>query len=201
MNRIIKDMHLVQKYSQKMSGVFSIGDLRQLFGENNPIMQYRRINALVESNILARFIRGIYTTPGFNKEVIAARIIENSYLSLGTILAKELMIGSVPEATIYAVRVGKNRRFSGLGLTIEYVGISENLFFGYKAQNGINQATREKALLDTLYFYLCGHRYSFNVFQDIDMTRIDLAIITQWLERYRNPRFVSFVKGYLDDQC
>lgn len=200
MNRSLIDAGLIQKYTLSMSGIFSIGDLSRLFGESNSVSLFRRIHNLEEAGIIFRFSRGIYVTAGFRPETLAARIIENSYLSLGTILAKELMIGSVPAMTLYAVRVGKNRIYEGPGLTVEYVGIAEPLFFGFRGDQGVRYATPEKALLDTLYFHLRGRSYSFNIYQDIDITRVNRLLIEQWLRKYRNPRFVSFVKGYLHDR-
>jgi predicted transcriptional regulator of viral defense system len=137
MNKSLKDAELLRKYSSRMGGTFSTVDLRNLFGEQNQIMLHRRICTLAEAGILTRFCRGIYVLDGFSPEVLASRTIEESYLSLGTVLAKEMMIGSVPARTIYAVRVGKNRIFRGAQLTIEYVGIKESLFLGEKPVAGI----------------------------------------------------------------
>jgi hypothetical protein len=183
-----------------MSGVFFIGDLSRLFGETNSVSLFRRIRNLEDAAIISRFSRGIYITAGFRAETLAARIIEKSYLSLGTVLAKELMIGSVPAKALYAVRIGKNRIYKGPGLTVEYVGITEPLFFGFRGNQGVRYATPEKAFLDTLYFHLRGRSYSFDIYQDIDITRVNRPFIEQWLRKYRNPRFVSFVKGYLNDR-
>jgi len=132
--------------------VFSKGDLERLFNQSKPILLYRRIRILEEAGILTRFSRGFYITPDFNKEVLCGRMNPNSYISLGTILAKELMIGSIPTTTVYAVKTGRNREYKGTDLTLVYVGISEKLFFGYKVENGLRFATAEKALLDTLFF-------------------------------------------------
>jgi hypothetical protein len=200
MNKLLKDAGLIQKFTGPMAGVFSIGDLSRLFGERDTVLLHRRIRTLEEGGIITRFVRGFYTTKGFSRESLAARIIERSYVSLGTILAKELMIGSVPAATCYSVRVGKHRTFKGPGLTLEYVGITEHLYFGFRTEQGLRFATPEKALLDTLYFHLRGRSYSFNIYQDIDISRIDRTVINGWLKKYRNPRFVSFVKGYLNDR-
>ena len=80
---------------------------------------------------------------------------------------------------------------------MEYVGIVKSLFFGFRGDRGINRATPEKAFLDTLYFYLHGRCYSFDIYQDIDITRLDRRLIEQWLIKYDNLRFVSFVKDIL----
>jgi hypothetical protein len=200
MNKSLKYAGLIQKYAVAMAGVFFIGDLCRLFGIENGVELYRRIRDLEEGGIVFRFSRGIYVTAGFHPETLAARIIEKSYLSLGTVLSKELMIGSVPAKAIYAVRIGKNRSYEGAGITVEYVGLAKPLYFGYRSDKGVRYASPEKALLDTLYFHLHGRSYSFDIYQDIDITRIDRHLVEQWLGKYRNPRFVSFVRGYLNDR-
>lgn len=200
MNKSLADAELVRKYSSRMRGIFSTADLGNLFAEGNRVLLHRRIAVLTEAGVLTRFCRGIYVTAGFSPEALAGRIVEECYVSLGTVLAREMMIGTVPARTLYAVRVGKNRIFRGPGLTIEYVGLKQSLFFGYTAAEGIRYASAEKALLDTLYFHLRGRAYSFDIYQDIDVSRVDRSLVEQWLTTYRNPRFVSFVKGYLDDR-
>ncbi|MBD3390984.1 MAG: hypothetical protein GF418_02950 [Chitinivibrionales bacterium] len=200
MNNSLKYNLLIDKYRKSMGGVFSTGDLRRLTGLQDRVLLNRRIAPLEEAGVLRRFCRGMYIAKGFSPETLSVRIIETSYLSLGTALARFLMIGSVPAGTIYAARVGRNRTFEGPGLTLEYVGIQDSLFFGYTTENAVRCATPEKALLDTLYFHLRGRRYSFNIYEDIDLSSVDMMVIDQWLSRYRNPRFVSFVRGYLNDR-
>ena len=112
----LKNAALLRSYSQEMGGVFSTQDIRALFGQDNAVQLHRDLSSLIDSGHLSRFCKGFYTTPGYVPEVLAMLIIPESYLSLGTILAKELMIGSVPTHTLYAIRVGPNRRFVGPGL-------------------------------------------------------------------------------------
>jgi len=200
MNRALNDSQLVQRYAQRMQGVFAVGDLERLLNETNPVVLHRRIRALQEADLLQRCVRGIYATPGFVPEALAARINPDSYVSLGSALARELMIGSVPSAAVYSVKVGKGRTYRGAGLTLDYAGVTREMFFGFQAVDGIRCATREKALIDTLYFYLRGRRYSFNVFEDVDTSRIDPALVETYLCRYRNPRFVAFVRGFLRER-
>ena len=200
MNKLLRDVKLIIKYSPEMGGVFSTGDLRRLFGQDKPILLYRRIRILEEGGILERFSRGFYVTSGFNREILSARINPDSYLSLGTVLAKELMIGSTPAATVYAIKTGKNREYQGAGLCLIYAGISQNLFFGFKVENGVRFACAEKALLDTLFFYQRGCSFSFNIYEDIDITRLDQKLLLRWLKKFNNPRFISFVKGYISDR-
>jgi hypothetical protein len=200
MSTALKDVGFLQKYSKELGGVFSNGDLCRLFGQSNMVLLYRRIKILIEEGYLSRFCQGYYFTPGFNKDALCARINPNSYISFGNILAKEMMIGSVPETTLYAVKIGRNRVYKGAGLTLVYLGMSVNTFFGYTVKNGIRYASPEKALLDTLYYYQKGRKFSFNIYDDVDVSRLNLDVLYGWLKKYRNSKFISFVKGYLDDR-
>jgi len=183
-----------------MGGVYSASDLKNLFNESNPVALNRRISRLEESGVLKRFIRGFYTTGDFDAEVLSARLCRNSYLSLGTVLAKELIIGSVPARTLYAVKTGRSRLYRSNDFSLQYLGVAPHLFFGFQNKKGVNFATPEKAFLDTLYFYQKGRKASFNIFADITTERLDRERIAAYLKRYKNPRFVAFVKGYLKNE-
>ena len=67
-------------------------------------------------------------------------------------------------------------------------------------ENGVRYATVEKALLDTLYFHQKGHSFSFNIYEDIDISQIDQNHFFLLLKNYNNPRFITFVKGYISDR-
>jgi predicted transcriptional regulator of viral defense system len=199
MNSALRDYRLLQKWAAQMGGVFSTSDLVNLFNESNPVALDRRICRLEEGGVLTRFIRGFYTTGDFDAEVLSARLCSNSYVSLGTVLAMELIIGSVPARTLYAVKTGRSRLYRSNDFSLKYLGIAPHLFFGFQNRRGVNFATPEKAFLDTLYFYQKGRKSSFNIFTDITAARLDRERIAAYLEKYKNPRFIAFVKGYLNN--
>ena len=60
-------------------------------------------------------------------------------------------------------------------------------------------ATKEKAFLDTLYFYQKGTRFYFDIYSDIDISQLDRSIIFKYLKSYKNPKFIKFVKDYFND--
>ena len=197
MNNRVGDYRLIEKWSSPMGGVFSLSDLKNLFNEKTPLLLHRRVRALVILGVLARFKREFYVTEKFNLETLSQRLYPDSYISLGTVLARHLLIGSIPAKTIYAVKTGRNRIFSSTVGNLVYCGIAPHLMFAFAYENGIRYATAEKAFLDTLYFYQKGFRFSFNIFEDIDVSPLDMKKIRGLLKRYRNPKFVTFVKGVL----
>jgi len=183
-----------------MGGVFSIGDLQNLFNENNPVLLNRRIRSLIQEQILQRFKREFYITEQCNMEILSQRIYEDSYISLGSACARHFLIGSVPSKTVYAVKSGKNRIFQSAIGTILFCGIAKHLLFGFEYENGIRYADAEKAVLDVLYFHTKGFRFSFNIFTDIAFSQLSREKITAYLKKYKNPKYVSYVKGVLHDQ-
>lgn len=178
-----------------MGGVFSINDLRNLFNQTNDVLLHREIQNLENEQILRRFRQGFYVTEQLNPELLACRIYPDSYISCGTVLAKNLIIGSIPSKTIYAVKIGRNKEFIGFGFRLHYGGIKPELVFDIITENGIRYASAEKAFVDTLYFYQKGERFSFDPFSDVNMELLNREKVLTILDHYRNPRFVSFVKG------
>jgi len=78
---------------------------------------------------------------------------------------------------------------------LSYSTLDGALFFGYEANpKGFLLATPEKAVLDTLYFYLRGKKFYFNIFGDIHYGSLDKDTFFEYLARYRNPKFRTFAE-------
>jgi hypothetical protein len=184
-------------WASRMGGVFFINDLKNLFNHDSEVQLYRRIIVFEKSGVLQRIKQGFYVTENFDPELLACRIYPDSYISFGNILAKELIIGSVPEKTIYLVKAGRNKLFTSPTVTLVYFGTAQDFQFGSINRNGKRYATPEKAFLDILYFYQKGHTFSFDIFNDIDISRLDTKKIESWLKHYKNPNYISFVKGVI----
>ncbi|MBI4236846.1 MAG: hypothetical protein HY696_00335 [Deltaproteobacteria bacterium] len=182
-------------------GVFSTDELRALLGTVHEKSLQRAIQDLQHTGTLTRFCRGLYVTAAFDLEMVSQRLAPNSYISCGSALARALLIGSIPQKTVYAVKQGVSRMYRSAVGSVIHFGFgapTRDLFFGYCATaNGICYADSEKAWLDTLYFYQSGYCFSFDIYSDVDMSRLNGARIRRYLRRYKNPRFVQFVKGVL----
>jgi hypothetical protein len=131
MNNLYKLSKLIEKYSPDLNGVFSISDLKNLFNDFNDITFYRKIKKLEANNILTRFCRGFYIAQQFDIEVLSSRINEDSYISFANILAKELLIGSIPKYTLTCVKLGRKRSYHHKDYKIIYgsLGIHGIIFF------------------------------------------------------------------------
>lgn len=182
-------------------GVFSTAELRALLGCTHEKSLQRAIHALQASGALTRFCRGLYVTPDFDLEMVSQRLAPDSYISCGSVLARALIIGAVPQKTVYAVKRGPSRAYrSPVGAVVHFgLGLrTRDLLCGFRTTaSGICYADNEKAFLDTLYFHRSGYTFSFDVYSDVDLSRLDTARVRHYLRRYKNPKFVQFVKGVL----
>lgn len=190
----LKMAEKVKGFSPELRGVFSLSDLRNLLQANSRDVLYRALNELQRAEVLSRFCRGFYVTRGFDPLMLSQRISADSYVSFGNALAKNLLIGSVPTYRVRAAKPGPKRVYSNDEYCIEHLSIKPDLVFGYEVVDAIRIANPEKALLDTLHFYRRGVRFSFDIYSDIDYSRLDANKLGQYLKAYRNPIFVDFVK-------
>jgi len=198
MNYPLQQLSALYPLSAQLGGVLTHMELSSLFGLTNPVLLNRRINMFIGAGILQRYCRGVYTTKEFKPTMLAQKIRTDSYLSLESALAKYLMIGTVPQFKLSCLSTLPGAEFTGEP-TISYGQISEEMCFGFDTLvDGTRIADREKALLDTLYFYLKGRKYFFNLFQDVDTSQVNRKKLNRYLNLYKNPKFKTFVRSYLD---
>jgi hypothetical protein len=93
-----------------------------------------------------------------------------------------------------AVKTGETRIYDNGNYRIEQLRLTKSLFFGYKVVNGVNIAVPEKAVLDTLYFYRMGRKFSFDIYSDVDYSGLNMNTLADYIERYRNPVFRDFAR-------
>ena len=198
MNTILKITQRLQELSSQQGGVFSAADLKNLIDPINKASLYRILEQMLDAGVIRVFCRGFYVTKDFDIQVLSQRICADSYISFGTVLAKNLLIGSVPKYRLLAVKKGKTRVYENSNYRIEQLRIKPELFTGYENINGVNIATPEKAFLDTLYYYQKGMKFSFDIYSDIDYDGLDRKKLIEYLKLYKNKKYVKFVNGVIN---
>jgi hypothetical protein len=193
----LNDARLVMALSEAQRGVFSTSDLQATLADRHSASFARRVRGLVQAGVLSRFLRGWYVAETFDLPTLSQRLAPESYVSFGNVLAKNLLMGTNPERQVMAAKIGRGRSYQTLGFQIVHLGLARHLHFGYEAQQGVEFADSEKAVLDVLYFHLRGQTFFFDPFSDIDFTELDPARLRRYLARYKNPKFVSFVSNVL----
>lgn len=197
----IKLLQNLQKYQKDLQGVFTIVDLYNLIGFHHSPSAQKVINRLIENKALTRVKRGLYVTPDFDLWKLASHIQKNSYISMHSVLAKEGLTGTLNHNRVDVVTIGLGKTLAFQNYRLRLVSISEDLFFGFqKKQNGIYVADVEKAFLDILYYHLHGHKFAIDPLQEIDVEKLNQAKLLKYMKRYKNPKFVQFVKGVLNGQ-
>ncbi len=191
------DLITIQNISTDLNGVFTISDLQVILNTPNTATLHNRIKRLIKFNIITRFSRGLYVAKEYSRDLLSSKLEPDSYISLGTVLAKNGLVGTAPNQ-VSGVRVGRNREYKSEELVIKHYGISADLYFGFYVENGIKYADSEKAFLDTLYYHLRGHRYPFDPESDVDLDMLDHKRLEEYLLKYKNPKFVTFCKRILN---
>jgi predicted transcriptional regulator of viral defense system len=196
MKRWLEYSENLLKIGENVGGVFSLMELSSLFGENSKISLHDSINKFIDAGMLKRYCREIYTLPNFDSAILSAKVRRDSYVSLASALAAHRLIGTESPFWIYCVTSAKAAEYAGEP-NISYYKLSKDLFFGYEANpKGFLIATPEKAVLDTLYFYLRGKKFYFNIFSDVQYDALDKEKFFECLTYYRNPKFRIFAERY-----
>ncbi|NCD35247.1 MAG: hypothetical protein EOL87_17780 [Spartobacteria bacterium] len=180
----LSDYIELQKWAESMRGVFTLADLKVLYGDISDIGLYKKLNRMVEEKQLIKVKRGLYALPSASLTDICMRMEPNAYISTGTVLASHLMIGSIPGRRIQAVKTGAPRAYECELGTIELLSMAPHLFFGYSEENGLRVATPEKAWLDTCYYAYKGRAFSFDLDTDVDKDALDEQVLTTYLDAY-----------------
>jgi len=198
MSKIYADSRAITKWTKEFRGVFTIADLRNLLVPASDVSLFRRLKTLRSHGVLRKFSRCFYVAEDFDLEALSARISDESCISFGNVLARSLIIGSIPVNRVMAVKCGRSRQYlSSIG-SVEHLRIAPHLMYGYYFRDGIRYADNEKALLDTLYYLRKGRRFSFDVHRDVDFERLDQGRIAEYLERYRDRGFVSYARKIIN---
>lgn len=194
---MISNVNIIEGFQEDMRGVFTLSDLKGILPCRHANTFYRAVTNLEENKIIFRFARGIYVTERFELPVVSQKICPASYISLEYVLARSMIIGTVPRREIKAIKIGKRREYRSDMGTVLHLGVAKHLYFGFETKEGVNLADKEKAFLDTLYFYCKGQRFYFDIYSDMNMRPLDMKKVKKYLTRYKNPRFIKFVEAYV----
>lgn len=188
----LNDYFKLERWGEDLSHVFTLKDLKILFSSScTEAALFKKIERAIKDKVLIKIKRGMYATPDASLANISARIAPESYLSTGSILAEHLVIGSIPEKRVQAIKLGPSRIYKTELGTIEHLGIDKRYFFGFEEKQGIKKAEPEKAFLDACYFAWKGKSFSFDISSDIARERLQKSLLLEYVSRY-DRRFQSF---------
>ncbi len=186
---------LLMNFAPKVGGVFTLADLSALFDIAEGQTLWLALKRFEKLGMLRRFCRGVYVAKDFDSQVLASKVRTDSYISMGNALAYHRLIGTESPFKVCCVVPSKAKEYSGM-VDLSYSRISPHLYFGFSPiGNGVKMADAEKAVLDTFYFHFHKKKFPFNPFQDIHFSELSGEKLGLYLEKYRNPKFVAFVRN------
>ena len=192
----------LRKFEQLLKaqqGVLTSRDLWTILSPTSKVDFYRQLKKLKAEGLILQVARGFYVGEEFSAESLVMAICPSAYLSLEYVLAYYNLIGTYSSKIIRPIAPMVVSDVQSPVVTVEFKQIDPRLCFSTIVENGIRMATKEKALVDTLYFYQKGTKFYFDIYSDIDLTQLDKQVVWSILEQYKNPRFVKFVKDFLSD--
>jgi hypothetical protein len=203
MYNMIKIDRELERISPEMGGVFSRTELKLLLGipDDSSSKLDRLLEQLVNNKILSRFCRGFYVRENFNIGILSQKIDPDSYISFTNVLGRVCVVGQIAGNSITAVSAKpRPRAFTSCLGSIKYVTIDQKLMdFGIKREGNLWIAEEERAFLDVLYFYNKGMKFNFNIYSDINIGQMNIEKILIYLNRYKNPNFVEFVRSVINE--
>ena len=178
---LVEIVRKISRLAADQLGVFDRAELRAIISPSSDKSFYGIVRKLVTGGLLRRFSREIYVTTEFDPRALSQKLNPESYVSFANVLADELLIGPVPAHRVMAVKVGPTREYTDGSLMICHVGVKPHLFFGYHPGKGYLRADKEKAVLDTLYLHQKGWKFNFNVYSDVDYSKLDKKLVASRL--------------------
>ena len=192
---------LQEKLDEAGKPIFSPQDVKLFFAASD-----RAINGFLTYNSQKKRIiklkKGLYAIKksDTNHFAIANRAYQPSYISFETALSYYHLI---PE-TVYSITSATSqtsRQFDIQNINYSYRKIKKNAYTGYLINTTESQpiliASPEKAVADYCYFILLGKIGSWN--DRLDLRRIKLKKVRQYLSLFADQKFINRLKKYLPD--
>ena len=193
---LTKIIQQIEKFSAAQKGVFTFADLSNLISATSVLQKNRIISRLVKEGILYNIKRGIYSTSKPDLWFLACLLKKDSYISLDTVLAKNGLIGTFPQYSLSLVYPGRKIILKTPLANFTYYSVQQDLLFGFEQKiPGLWVADSEKAYLDLLYAYTKGTRFVIDPLQEVNTNLLNKKKLFQYLKKYKNPKFIKFVKG------
>lgn len=171
----MKKIEIIKKLKEDKIKILKTDDLGKLLNISNENTLNKIVERLIKEGMLERVTKGIYIfslSPPDDFE-IANFLSSPSYISLESALNFYGILIQTPYqiTSVTLQKGGRQAKIIKNSREFEYLHISPNYFFGYEKNDHFIIATKEKALLDEIYFVSKGIR-KFD-FSEMDFSQID----------------------------
>lgn len=190
----------MERLSPPQEGVFTTSDLLAIQGSESHASLARWTAPLIRSGRLQRARRGLYLWKNANPFRVARHLAPDAALSFGSALAHHLLIGTAPSRHHRFTTAGRDLHLQTREWRLSLHHISPDFQFGTRPlPHGGLVTDPEKSAIDCLYFAQHGMTFPFDLERDIDRSALRRDAFLGYAERYRNPRFRSYCRRWIDD--
>lgn len=198
MVKLVNQTKFAAKIKEKGLPVFSVADIRRLFGLSQSAA-VKLLHRYAVNGFITRLKRGIYALmDNLPPELfLAGKLYEPSYVSREFALSYH---GVIPESVyeITSVTVKTTRRFEKLAKIFSYRKIKKAAFTGYviEKQRGLSFriADPEKAFVDTNYFRALDGLKPLSRF---NKDKINTTKALRYAQLFGSERLISIIKTTL----
>lgn len=167
----MRELGYLEAFLRSPKTVFTATDAAMLWGQSSDVNTRSRLRNAVNSGKLLRLRKGLYAKDtNYNRFELAVKIYTPAYLSFETVLLKEGVIFQYSDEMHVASYL--TREIECDGHTIVYRKLKEDILtnpLGIDQQGEIAIASKERALLDTLYL---NKSYYFDNLEVIDWNKV-----------------------------
>ena len=184
---------LLLEIYKRSETVFTVSMLEQLAGGVSGNRLRDRLRYYVRVGKLLRAVQGVYVKPGFEPLELGNKLYTPSYVSLETILLREGITFQAYFTTYFLISYLTRERKVG-NYSYHYRRIKNSILTnttGVVENNGVFEATKERAFLDALYIY---KDYHFDNLGGLDWNKI-----RDWVELYESETMKARVESYYRD--
>lgn len=206
-----KDANLLETAIMKFGRIVSFEQLQKVFKKEYSNAEIKnRLSLLAKTGWLFRFKRGLYAiitdlaslkTNDISVYTICKALNKNSYISFENALQFHGMFDQML-SWVSAVTFNRARKYVIKETQIKFFKIKKSLYFGFSQEisdiGTINMATKEKAILDILYFSSDIYHYSL-VWEKLSAYkhRFDFDLLKKYTSKF-NLDIIRKVGFFLD---
>jgi len=179
---------LIYKILESKQTVFSMNEMALMGGFKETRNLKSQLNYYVKNKLLLNIRKGFYAKPNYNIEEFVCKLYTPSYISLDYVLQKEGIIFQYNNKISSVSYLSRNIFVAHQTLSFRKVkhSILLNTFEIFRNDNGINIASAERAVMDSLYLNKSGY---------FDNTSgLDFSLMKRMLKIYQSKALEKLFK-------
>jgi len=188
----MKEIEAVQILEKSGKKIFTLSEIKSLFGIEKDNTLYKKVESLIKDKILTRAIKGIYyltLNPPSDFE-LANFLYQPSYISLSSALNFYGILVQVPyELTSVTPRLSRKIKIGER--TFKYFHIKKDYFWSYEKENEFLIASPEKALVDTLFLISLGRL--FLSYDEFLLDKINKKKFAELSKKIKHPAYQKLI--------